>query len=411
MSGRPVRSLEHLENSASTTRVLNLRSVASRFRKTPEWRERPLFFNDVLNRSIIVKHRLRQNEIEDFSSVRRSATKILFPIDTANLHLGARYVFIGQRDFNEIMSEIFGIRNAEDDRDMKTLRLIDAVPSLDPFLLREQLKRHGIDAAPCYFDISEADTQRMLNFAQYEIQKLVEMSFGEDERNSGHAATLARKILTDASSSVLEPLRKTMQLSPHQYQEGIFCWKAFIYYKWRLASILPEVNGVIERIMSLTPRGVMDRELKTEIATARERIRLAIKSALRRVRETLGVYDQAYQSLTVSHEPAKFRDFLLNAPSLFDELGERLGSIDHVVSFWRFRFPNGQKPNIEPEELADIFADFEQSLAFENIKRPKPTPPPGSMISSRASSGADGPDGADAATDASSPVRDRAAGS
>ena len=47
---------------------------------------------------------------------------------------------------------------------------------------------------------------------------------------------------------------------------------------------------------------------------------------------------------------------------MFQELGERLGAIEHIVSFWRFRFPGDQMPEVGPDELADIFRDFEASV-------------------------------------------------
>ena len=49
---------------------------------------------------------------------------------------------------------------------------------------------------------------------------------------------------------------------------------------------------------------------------------------------------------------------------MFRELGERLAGIDHIVSFWRFRFPKDRLAMITPEELCDIFHDFENGLVF-----------------------------------------------
>src|SRR5262245_3878099 len=47
------------------------------------------------------------------------------------------------------------------DRDFAVLRLLDMLPSLDPFLLREHLRNHEIEVAPCYFTISDGDQVRM----------------------------------------------------------------------------------------------------------------------------------------------------------------------------------------------------------------------------------------------------------
>jgi len=364
LSGQPIRSLEDLENTASTARVFNLRAVAMRHGRDPEYQAQPLFENSALNKAIILKHRLRANEHDDFFGYRHSATKILLPIETADLRTGARYLFIGQKNFNQLLESTYGIKLGSEDRDARTLAILDETPSLDPFLLREQLKRKGIDAAPCYFDISEADMNRMFDFAQTEIQQLVEMSVGGDPAFKSHAAKLARKILMNANDAELEPLRQVMQLSPEQYQEGIFCWKAFLYYKWRLTNVLPKLNGVVAEIGAISPRGAMNAELKAFIGGTKETIRKAVVSSCRKVRDTLGVYDEAYTAMTKRGDPLRFRDFLLQAPSLFNELGERLGAVDHIISFWRFRFPAGKKPVITPDELAGIFTDFEQSLSF-----------------------------------------------
>ena len=56
-----------------------------------------------------------------------------------------------------------------------------------------------------------------------------------------------------------------------------------------------------------------------------------------------------------------FRDFLLDAPSMFSRLGDQLGAVQHIVSYWRFRFGPGVPP-VNVEELMDIFMDFETGL-------------------------------------------------
>ena len=72
------------------------------------------------------------------------------------------------------------------------------------------------------------------------------------------------------------------------------------------------------------------------------------------------------RSRSITSDPLSFRNFLLNAPSLFAELGDRLGAVDHVISFWQFRFPPNKPVMTTGDELADIFTDFEFSLNFQD---------------------------------------------
>jgi hypothetical protein len=48
---------------------------------------------------------------------------------------------------------------------------------------------------------------------------------------------------------------------------------------------------------------------------------------------------------------------------MFLGIGEAVGIIKHIDSFWRFRFPAGRVPLIEGNEALDIFQDFELTLS------------------------------------------------
>ena len=240
MSDPGFRNLALLDMSASTARVLNLRHSSIHHALEPDFLDRPFFRTPALNRSIIVKHHLRGNEVEAFDHRRASATKVLLPIDHDNLRAGARYFFVGQRDYEAMLEHEFGLTE-ETTRDVQLLKLLEETPSFDPFLLREQLKRRGLEPASGYFNVSRADTQRMLSFAQAEIQPLVDIAFSSA---LGAGEALARKLLSDAGDSALAPLRHVLHLDMEAFAEGVFCWKAFLYYKWKLLHLGPGVEQV-----------------------------------------------------------------------------------------------------------------------------------------------------------------------
>jgi hypothetical protein len=329
----------------------------------------------VLNTSIIIKHRLRENEIERFPLARRTATKILVPIESGDLRVGARYVFIGQRRFQDSLFDAFGLALGADTSDMRTLAVLDESPTFDPFLLREMLRHHDLEPARCYFELSPADAARMYAFAQTEIGDLVQMCFGAGG-SATHAGSLARKILANSADKELEPLRLTLQLDLLQFQEGVFCWKAFLYYKWQLSDLLPRVASVLREIEQVKPRGPQSAETRAYLSNTRESLRKILTSACKNVKATLAIYDKAYAGLTRENDPNAFRSFLLKAPAMFKDLGERLGAVEHIVSFWRFRFPEHQPASATPEELTDIFMDFENSLAGEKADSGSALPAP-----------------------------------
>ncbi|MCA0368190.1 MAG: hypothetical protein LCH57_09045 [Proteobacteria bacterium] len=369
MSDRAVRSLEHLKGSASTARVLNLLRVweengdsrADGAVRNPDWAARPIFRTTALNRALFIKHRLRRNETDLFTGRRQVATKVIIPIDEDDLKTGGRYLFVNQIGFERMMMEAFGVPSSHPD--LETLRLIDKLPSLDPFLLREQLRRGGLDPSPCYFSISDSDLQRMLAFVRSEIEPLVTLSLGGDTIAvaSDSASRMAAKILSNTPGDQLDALRLTLRLAPEQYQEGVFCWKGFLYYKWTLSALLGDVAAVAEAVRTIKPIGKTDDAAREFLTRSRDVLRARIIKTCDEVSRTLRVYDDAYSKLTREGQPTAFRDFLLDAPAMFAKLGDQLGAVQHIVSYWRFRFAPGAPP-ANVEELMDIFMDFETGL-------------------------------------------------
>ena len=363
---RTVRSLARLAHSASTGRVLNLLAAYKKFGDTQEYREHPFFEHTILNRSIILKHRLRSNEFDLFDEARTTATKILIPIDQSDLRMGARYLFVGQIGYLEQIQDALGTRIDIHSRDLRVLKLLDGIPSLDPFLLREQMRRMGFDAARLYFDISESDLARMFSFAKAEIMPLVNMSYTDDAAMASHSMKLVNKILSNEVDGDLDPLRITLQLDPAQFDEGVFCWKAFLYYKWQLTELMPGLQTTLKHIAVIKPTGRAKSDTSRQIESLRMQIRKRIALNCDRVRSTLNIYDQAYTDLTKSGRARGFRDFLLTAPNLFLQLGERLAGLEHVVSFWRYRFPKDRIVNVQDDDLYDIFVDFENGLSIQD---------------------------------------------
>jgi hypothetical protein len=362
---RSVRRLTALVESASTARVLNLLATHRRLGDDPDLLKAPFFANKLLNRGIILKHRVRPHEAAHFGAPRSNATKILIPIDTADLRSGARTVFVGQKDFDRVVRSVFGEDLTPGSADRRILDLIDGLPSFDPFLLREHLRASDVTPAPGYFGISDADAQRMFDFVREEIMALVTLSSGGAGGLHANATRLAEKLLSSAPDGGFEPLKTTLKLSDQEYVDGVFSWRGFLYYKWMLGDLARPMGETMMEITQIQSRGPKDPEAAAYIPDAKSRIQMAMGQAASNVQALIAVYDKAYAGLTRDGRPGAFRDFLLQAPAMFTSLGEQLGCIQHVVSIWRLRFPPGRPRLISSDELRDLLADFEDSLMFQ----------------------------------------------
>ena len=368
-SDRTYRSLRGLEKTASTSRVLNLSALSARNADNPEHQKSPFFVAAALSGEVVVRHRLREQEQESFDRHRYSATKLILPFTRTDLGLGGRTFFVGERGWINALEEMRG--EAPDlPRDAAVLEAIDELPSLDPFLLREHMKRRGFDISPSHFEISAPDLQRMQRFVGSEIAKLIELAYrdvGDPLEKS--TARLVEALLSARTDARLEPLRMTLRLEPENYKEGIFAWKGFLYYKWVLNSLWPNLKEVFGELGKVRVIGSIDSETASELAATKIRLRTKMERKVKSVMGHLNVYDHTFYQLTGEGNAVVFRDFLLKSPELFLSLGEGCGLISHIVSYWRYQFAKGKPLHADAVQLLDILQDFETSLGADEEKQ------------------------------------------
>lgn len=358
------RDLSLIRSSGSTARVLNLALVYERYGQTEEYAAKPMFKNQRLNRALILKHVVRPNERDLFTRPVTSATKVILPYAATALELGGVSFMIGEMRFEKLLRDAAG--GYEDEAhfqsDAELLRMLATLPSFDPFLMRERMRHLGCDPGRCYFDLAEADVARMRLFVGKEISQLINLAFATGGKDAGDLShRLAEKLMTDETAKSLDPLRMTLRMSGEEYIEGVFAWKGFLYYKWLMDEIRPGLADFKPRFAGLRITGATSEE-RQELAQTRREILDKMRMAIDRVDHTLLEYGMAFASLTEG-DPMAFRNFLLKAPSLFIPIGEAVGVVRHIDSFWRFRFPAGQTPLMASDEAIEVLHDFESTLA------------------------------------------------
>jgi hypothetical protein len=360
-------SLKALSDTASTSRVLNLSHVCAQFKQDNSYQERP-FFNDInLNRAIFVKHRLRSDEAVLMPLSQPIATKIVFPFDATFLKSGGRSILVGQTGFTQAMEAFLGPPTATTQQDLDLLALLEALPSLDPFLLKEHLSRHNRRPADCYFDISMADMVRMRLFVSDQIGELIALAFGGARGgvDADRIASLVDALMATDAGDRLDPLRITLGLEGQAFHDGVFSWKGFLYYKWQFGETAKGLNRVLAELDAVKFDDHPPAEAVAAIAKQRRKLRAAIVSAARECTAILTLYDDAFRDLLDRGKAAAFRKFLLEAPRLFVKLGTCMGSISHIESHWANCFPQGARLTSNSVEFSFLMSDFQQSLQPE----------------------------------------------
>ena len=321
-----------------------------------------LFSSPALNRSIIIKHRMRADDLDLMPGQRTVCTKVIVPFDARDLRAGGKSLLIGQHNYLETLRDVGQYHGKHDiERDIRILKFLDDIPSLDPFLLREKLRSNGINPDPRYFSISPGDQQRMFDYTAGELDRLTGLAGGSENATGKMVGAL----LSNDVDEKLEPLRLTLSLSEEEFREGVFSWRGFIYYKWCLDESWPNLIRALRGIKAIMPIGKITSDERALLESSKNVILRGAKANSMEIRRIIAIYDDAYAGLIERQDPKLFREFLLGAPKLFLDIGDRMGAISHITSFWNYRFPAGAPRSAYADELIAIFQDFSRGMAAE----------------------------------------------
>jgi hypothetical protein len=248
-------------------------------------------------------------------------------------------------------------------RDLAMLRLLDRLPTLDPFLLHEALVAHKIEVAPCYFRLSDTDKTEMRDFVAHQVETLIGLCFGGVTVSDAQAKRLSELILAEGDSPELAPLRMAMRMHSPEFAEAMFCWKAVLYYRWRSRTLGPEIK-ITRRSIATVETSRFDLETAPFVRAAIQKLEGLMSDCERRIAEMFRIYDEVFDALTEQRSPEPFRRFLIDGPRLFSRLGERMGRLEQLVSYWAHQFPGRRTRQLSPEAVFDGLRNLLSALSL-----------------------------------------------
>ena len=271
---------------------------------------------------------------------------MIFPFDPEDLDLGGQFLVVDDPDLVEQLERHLDYRDANIARDVTMLKLFDRLPTLDPFLLHEALRANKLEVANCYFRLSPADKSEMLEFVALQVETLIGLCFGGAAAGGGQAKRLSTLLLAEGDSPELAPLRDAMRMEAEEFAQAMFCWKAVLYYRWRSRALA--VAGEEQRAARSAQRRAparFDPETAPFVRVAVGQLGghdVRLRAAHRRDVPHLRRGVRGAPPRSRRGEP--FRRFLMDGPKLFARLGERMGRLEQLVSYWQHQFPGSCAP-------------------------------------------------------------------
>ncbi len=279
-------------------------------------------------------------------------TKLYFPFNENDIYEGGRTIFVHNKYLEQGLIDHFGegdLPPASLDQDMRVLRILDKLPSLDPFLLKDVFINEKIDMNPAYFEVEKILWDKIESYILKGFEPLAKAAFPDALSSDEVARKLIEKIWEGRDLEALHPLILAFRLSEGKELETFAAWKGINFYGFEYERGLPKMKELAKWLAELqvpvAAGSVQERnEIKAMIDTIISRLKGEKQAAEDVLKEYQNSYDKMFKFQTGS---ADFLKFLQNSSKHYWTIGNSLGKIGHATYCWDStadRYPDRRIP-------------------------------------------------------------------
>lgn len=318
-----------------------------------------LFFrNKPMNRLVLIKDAVP--ETDPRSSTSSIGTKLYFPFNENDIYEGGRTIFVHDKHLEHAFAENFGETGLKPDLladDTKILRVLDQLPSLDPFLMKDALRNNGFDINPAYFEVGKELWNEIETYILQSFEPLVQAAYpGSTIDSDERARVLVQKIWEGRDLDTLRPLAAAFKL-PAGHELDIFAaWKGINFYAFQFDRAKPLMMEMMTWFKDLQiPAGVLSaaerKELMGNLDEAKNQLRAEWQLADNIIRDYRNSYDKLFRKKEGADD---FMAFLKRSHKAYWDIGNALGKTSHASYCWNAmskRFPNRKMPWEQMQEI------------------------------------------------------------
>lgn len=348
-------------------RVFNCNEMTRRVLSQDEG-ARLFFRNKPLNTIALIKDTVPESDRKPGAPF--VGTKLYFPFNNDNIYEGGRTIFLYERHVEAAIIGQYGegaITKESLVEDMKILSILDRLPSLDPFLLKDVFLRQKIPMTEAYFEVSEEAWSEIETFMLQRFEPLVRAAFPEEAAagDDTKARMLIDKIWEARDIDALQPLITAFRLPQHEALDIFSSWRGIVYYSFQYQK---EQSHLVDLIKWLKENeapatGVPaseNKEMQTMLAFVFEQVRKEWQTIEDIVRAYQSSYDKMFKDKITSTD---FLAFLKGSNETYWKIGNSLGKTNHAIYCWDVmtsRFEGRKLPWVQKQEMVRLLTTIFQ---------------------------------------------------
>lgn len=311
---------------------------------------RRLFQQQSLNRTFIFKLPVHDPDQVDLSQRRPLDTGVFVPYDESDPGRGGFALYCRERRAHERFRELLGISldSPECARDARVLHLLDELPSLDPFLLKDCFLRAGVDVDDAFTMMAEDDVEGVRAVMRRQLYPILAraMSGMSLERRLDR---LVADIFTPGLGEAMTFL-SAFGVRPEDVPSVYGAWKGIAFYR---SSINRHASPLASALRWLKSKEALPAEISRlgDDAQRLTRMRTTLVTNLAQLLQQIdGIFIRAdghFDELARNADAGPFRQFLRESCDSFWVLGRAAAAIAHgTAAFRTIGWPDPERPTL-----------------------------------------------------------------
>jgi hypothetical protein len=336
---------------AGSSRVFNCNALTRKLLEKDAAAKR-FFHNPPLNNVVLIKDQVPEHERKG-PRCPPVGTKLYFPFNELDIYEGGRTIFLHDPALPQTIIDNFGQNAALTKealvQDLRILEILDGLPSLDPFLMKDVFMRADIAVNEDYFEISPEQWKEIEIFILQRFEPLVKAAFPDAMSSDEKARRLIEKIWEAKDVTALKPLIDAFRLPENKALEIFGAWKGINFYSFQYSRVQPKLIDIAKWLKGIDiPYGAIPNDDRTKLLANMEQVKDQLRREWQKVdtilREYTDGYDQMFKHKASS---AQFLGFLRNSSKAYWDLGSGLGKTNHAAYCWMVltgRYQAGKLP-------------------------------------------------------------------
>lgn len=329
----------------------------------------PLFRFQDLNNVIYIKEAAETELMAQPGQVTyRVSTKLYFPYDERNIYSGGQSIYFNQETFLDTLREHIGWdANLNPDdyaADLKILEIINSMPTLDPFLVRDKMEKEGIECDPAYFAIQPEEWAEIQLHIRTKLEPMILLALQGQKGGRDQVKKFVDKIWHADDLSDLVPLIQAFRLPVDKTHEIFYAWKGLAYYEFQYARNQDRIRRLAEWLATAAePLDYAKPEQKQLLKEYKQLIKDKIKKGWSKSAKIFAEYNNSYDELFVRQgSPVPFATFMGQAPQYFWSLGDGITKLYQSVEIWDKLTCRAPGRRLKSEPLLDLYMVLDDLL-------------------------------------------------